>query len=87
MAAMNMVSAGRFLGKLTFKKMSARGRLSTLQENPQFWAPTIKVTQPDGVRMRREVGIMAWTFIGGLLLCKPQFQPFLTRLWFCLPQN
>jgi hypothetical protein len=37
MAAMNMVSAGGFLGgKFSFKKMSAGGRLCTLQENPPF---------------------------------------------------
>ncbi len=36
MAAMNMVSAGVFGGKLSFKKMSARGSLCTLQENPHF---------------------------------------------------
>ncbi len=49
MAAMNMVSAGGFLGgKLSFKKMSAGGHLCTLQENPYFWVPTIKVRPPDG---------------------------------------
>jgi hypothetical protein len=45
MAEMNMVSAG---GKLSFKKMSARGRLCTLQEYPHFWVLTIKVKPPDG---------------------------------------
>ncbi len=53
MAAMNMVSTGGggggFRGKLLFKKMSGGGRLCTLQENPHFWVPTIKVKQPDGI--------------------------------------
>ncbi len=50
MAAMNMVSAGAFSGgKLSFKKMSAGGCLCTLQENPHFWVPTIKVRPPDGM--------------------------------------
>ncbi len=49
MAAMNMVSAWGFLGsKLSFKKMSAGGRLCTLQENPHIWAPTMKVRPHDG---------------------------------------
>jgi hypothetical protein len=48
MAAMNMVSAGVFGGKLSFKKMPAGGRLCTVQENPHFWVPTIKVRRPDG---------------------------------------
>jgi hypothetical protein len=48
MAAMNMlVSAGGFEGELSFKEMSAGGRLCTLQENPHFWVPTIKVRPPD----------------------------------------
>jgi hypothetical protein len=45
---MNMVSAGGFGGKLSFKKVSAGGRLCTLQENPHFWVQTIKVRPPDG---------------------------------------
>ncbi len=50
MTAMNMVSAGGFLGgKFSFKKMSAGGRLCTLQENPHFWVLTIKVRPPDGI--------------------------------------
>ncbi len=49
MAAMNMVSARGFLGgKLSFKMMSAGGRLRTLQANPPFWVLTIKVRPPDG---------------------------------------
>jgi hypothetical protein len=49
MAAMNMMSAGEFLGaELLFKKMSAGGRLCNLQENPPFWVQTIKVRPPDG---------------------------------------
>jgi hypothetical protein len=40
-----------FGGKVSFKKMSAGGRLCTLQENPHFWVPTIKVTQPDGISL------------------------------------
>jgi hypothetical protein len=47
-AAMNMVSAGVFGVKLSFKKMSAGGRLCTYQENPHFWVPSIKVGPPDG---------------------------------------
>ncbi len=49
MEAMNMVSAREVLGgKLSVKKMSAGGRLCTLQENRHFWIPTIKARQPDG---------------------------------------
>ncbi len=49
MAAMNKVPAwGVFGGKLSFKKMSAGGGLCTLQENPHFWVPTIKVRQTNG---------------------------------------
>ncbi len=44
MAAMDMVSAGGFGDKLSFKKMSAWGRLYTMQENPT----TIKVRPTDG---------------------------------------
>ncbi len=52
MAAMKMVSAGRFSGgELSFKKMSAGGRLYTLQENPHFWVPTFKVRPPDGTQI------------------------------------
>jgi hypothetical protein len=40
MAAMNMVTAGRFSGgKISFKKLSAGGRLCTLQEKPPIWSP------------------------------------------------
>jgi hypothetical protein len=42
------VRSGVLGGKLSFKKMSAGGRLCTLQENPHFWVPTIKVRQPGG---------------------------------------
>ncbi len=42
------VHKGVFGGKLSFKKMSAGGRLYTLPENPQFWFPTIKVRPPGG---------------------------------------
>ncbi len=53
MAAMNMVSAGGFLGgKLSFKNKSAGGRLCTLQENPHFWVQMIKVRLPDGTSCR-----------------------------------
>ncbi len=38
---------GVFEGELSFKKMSAGGRLCTLQENPHFWVLTIKVRPPD----------------------------------------
>jgi hypothetical protein len=48
MAAMNTVSTGGFWGEFSFKKMSAGGRLCTLQENPHFWVPTIKVKPPGG---------------------------------------
>ncbi len=36
-------STGGFRGKLSFEKMSAGGRLCTLQENPHFCVPMIKV--------------------------------------------
>ncbi len=52
MAAMNMVSAGGFRGKLSFKKMSAGGRLCTSQKKNRFWVPAIKVRQPDGTPMK-----------------------------------
>ncbi len=42
------VRRGVFGGKLSFKMMSAGGRLCTFQENPHFWVPTIKVRPPDG---------------------------------------
>ncbi len=42
------VHRGVFGDKLSFKQMSARGRLCTLQENTHFWVPTIKVRPPDG---------------------------------------
>jgi hypothetical protein len=49
MVAMNIVSAGGVFGvKLSVKNMSAGGRLCTLQEDPYFWVPTIKVRPPDG---------------------------------------
>jgi hypothetical protein len=35
-------------GKLSFGIMSAGGRLCTIQENPHFWIPTLKVRPPDG---------------------------------------
>ncbi len=41
------VRMGVFGRKLSFKKMSAGGRLCTLPENPHFWVPTIKVRPPD----------------------------------------
>jgi hypothetical protein len=43
------VRRGVFGDKLSFKKMSAGGRLCTLQENPHFWVPMIKVRPPDGI--------------------------------------
>ncbi len=51
MAAMNMVRVRREVlgGKLSFKNMSAGGRLCTLQENPHFRVQTIKVRPPDGM--------------------------------------
>ncbi len=33
---------------LSFKKLSAGGRLCTLQENPHVWVSMIKIRQPDG---------------------------------------
>jgi hypothetical protein len=42
------VRMGVFGGKLSFKKMSAGGRFCTLQENPHFWVPRIKVKPPVG---------------------------------------
>ncbi len=44
---------GVFGGKLLFKKMSSGGRLCTLQENPHFCVPTIKVRHPDGTSRYR----------------------------------
>jgi hypothetical protein len=65
MAAMNMVSAGGFLGaELLFKKMSAGGRLCTWQENPHFWVPTIKVRPPDGTSLTRlQVVLCTFAFL------------------------
>ncbi len=34
---------------VSFKKMTAGSHLCTLQENPHFWVPTIKVRPPDGI--------------------------------------
>ncbi len=48
MAAMNIVSTRVLGGKLSLKKVSAGGRLCTLQANPHFWVPVIKVRPPDG---------------------------------------
>jgi hypothetical protein len=42
------VHGGFWGGKVSFKKMSAGGRLRILQENPHFWVPAIKVRPPDG---------------------------------------
>jgi hypothetical protein len=42
------VRRGGFGGKLSFKNISAGGRLCTLQENPHFWVLAIKVKQLDG---------------------------------------
>jgi hypothetical protein len=39
---------GFFGCKLSFKKMSAEGRLCSMQENSHFWFPTMKVRQADG---------------------------------------
>jgi hypothetical protein len=44
------VRRGVFEGKLSFKNMSAGGRLCNFQENPHFWVPTIKVRPPDGTQ-------------------------------------
>jgi hypothetical protein len=49
MAAKNVVLQGGFGGKLSFKQMSAGGRLCTLQENAHYWVLTIKVRPPDGI--------------------------------------
>ncbi len=57
MAAMKMVSTGGvFGGKLSFKKMSSGGRICTLQENPNFWVPMLKVRTPDGTWTEGTVG-------------------------------
>jgi hypothetical protein len=48
------VCRGVFGGKLSFEKMSAGVRLCTLQENPYFWVPTIKVRPPDGNSMPKK---------------------------------
>ncbi len=50
MAAMDMVSTWGFSGvKLSFRKMSAGGRLCTFQENSHFWVRTFKVGPPYGI--------------------------------------
>ncbi len=51
------VHRGVFGSELSFKKMSAGGRLSTLQENPHFRVPTIKVRPPDGTNTRVPRGL------------------------------
>jgi hypothetical protein len=43
------VHRGVFRGEISFKKLSAGGRLCTLQVNPHFWVATIKVRPPDGI--------------------------------------
>jgi hypothetical protein len=43
------VRRGVIGGKLSFKMMSAGGRLCAAQENPHFWVPVIKVRPPDGI--------------------------------------
>jgi hypothetical protein len=48
------VRRGVFGGKLSFKNMSAGGRLCTLQENHHFWVKTIKVRPPDGTLKEKE---------------------------------
>jgi hypothetical protein len=60
------VRRGVFGGKLSFEKMSAGGRLCTLQENPHFWVPTIKVRPPDGIIYGRgQTGSMTlWNRMG-----------------------
>ncbi len=45
--AIDGVIKGVLRGMLSFKKMSTGGRLCTLQENPHFWVPMIKVRPPD----------------------------------------
>ncbi len=55
------VRRGVFGGKLSFKKMSAEGRLCTSQENPHFWVPTIKVRQPDGTLRNESYGRDLWS--------------------------
>jgi hypothetical protein len=45
---------GVFGGKLSFKMMSALGRLCILQENLHFWVPTIEVRPPDGINYNKE---------------------------------
>jgi hypothetical protein len=56
MATMDMdiwCPPGVFGGKLSFRIMSAVGRLCTFQENPNFWAPTPKVRPPDGILLHQ----------------------------------
>ncbi len=68
------VRRGVFGGKLLFKKMSAGGRLFTLQENPHFWVPTFKVRPPDD------------TLIAGTLWCdtaQRRVNPRFTSLRIC----
>jgi hypothetical protein len=69
------VRRGVFAGKLSFKKMSAGGRLCTLQENPNFSVPTIKVRPPDGISLSLvffRQSIWSWH----LQRRRPWFRPF-----------
>ncbi len=52
-----------FGGKLSFRKMSARGCLCTFQENPHFWVPMLKVRRPVGIllcRTSRMAAALLW---------------------------
>jgi hypothetical protein len=50
--AMGRVSTGAFRGKLSFRKMSAGGRLCTFDGKPQFWVPMLKVRPPEVIKYR-----------------------------------
>jgi hypothetical protein len=77
-------------GKLSFKKMSAGGRLCTLQENAYFWVSTIKVRPPDGkatIRMRFWIMIPIYHIrekhdlngFQAVIHCNPSSSTFKTR--------
>ncbi len=55
MAAMNMVSAGGFLGVSFYLRKCPQGVASVLcKKSPIFGVTTIKVRQPDGTSVMRE---------------------------------
>ncbi len=81
MAAMNMVSAGVFGGKLSFKNMPAGCRLCTVQENLHFWVLTIKVRPPDGIVTTPRVGLLFFTAPTPLNYTQQSFRQ-ITNVWY-----